>query len=113
MSFLGKFLRSLATEFLKWTPAADGATYGLVRPGFVDLRVDLTPEQGPVIKGALLRINCNVGLAGIKNTDPETGKVLAEGYWLTIPADTAFGPITGIGQFVPKDPILGVTLIGR
>ena len=102
-----------AIEVLKWVPTAGGATYGPVRPGFVDLRVDLTPEQGPVIKGATLRINCNVGLAGIKNTDPDTGKVLAEGYWLTIPAKTAFGPTTGIGQFVPKDPILGVTLISR
>ena len=55
-----------ATEVLRWTPSAGGATYGQVRPGTVDLRVDLVPEQGPVIKGATLRINCNVGLAGIR-----------------------------------------------
>ncbi len=55
-----------ATEVLKWTPSEGGATYGRVRPGVLDLRIDLMPEQGPVIKGATLRINCNVGLAGIK-----------------------------------------------
>ncbi len=102
-----------ATEVLKWTPAEGGATYGRVHPGVLDLRVDLMPEQGPVIKGATLRINCNVGLAGIKNKDPNTGETLAEGYWLTIPATATFGPTRAIGQFVPKDPILGVTEITR
>ena len=102
-----------ATEVLKWTPAEGGATYGRVHPGVLDLRVDLMPEQGPVIKGATLRINCNVGLAGIKNKDPNTGETLAEGYWLTIPATATFGPTRAIGQFVPKDPILGVTEISR
>ena len=102
-----------ATEVLRWTPSEGGATYGQVRPGTVDMRVDLMPEQGPVIKGATLRINCNVGLAGIKNKDPDTGETLAEGFWLTIPATATFGPTTAVGQFVPKDPILGVTEITR
>ena len=102
-----------ATEVLNWIPTEGGATYGRVHPGFLDLRVDLMPEQGPVIKGATLRINCNVGLAGIKNKDPNTGETLAEGYWLTIPATATFGPTRAIGQFVPKDPILGVTEITR
>ncbi len=100
-----------ATEVLRWTPSEGGATYGQVRPGTVDLRVDLIPEQGPVIKGATLRINCNVGLAGIKNKDPDTGEDLAEGFWLTIPASATFGPTGAVGPFVPKDPILGVTEI--
>ncbi len=102
-----------ATEVLRWTPSEGGATYGQVRPGTVDMRVDLMPEQGPIIKGATLRINCNVGLAGIKNKDPDTGETLAEGFWLTIPATATFGPTTAVGQFVPKDPILGVTEITR
>jgi hypothetical protein len=102
-----------ATEVLRWTPAEGGATYGQVRPGTLDLRVDLMPEQGPVIKGAILRINCNVGLAGITNKDPDTGETLAEGFWLTIPATATFGPTTSVGPFVPKDPILGVTEITR
>ena len=100
-----------ATEVLRWTPSEGGATYGQVRPGTVDLRIDLIPEQGPVIKGATLRINCNVGLAGIKNKDPDTGETLAEGFWLTIPATATFGPTGAVGPFVPKDPILGVTEI--
>lgn len=100
-----------ATEVLRWIPTEGGATYGQVRPGTVDLLVDLVPKQGPVIRGATLRINCNVGLAGIENKDPDTGEILAEGYWLTIPATASFGPTSGVGQFVPKDPILGVTEI--
>ena len=100
-----------ATELIRWTPAAGGATYGQVRPGTVDMRVTLMPNDGPAIEGAILRVNCNVGLAGIKNNDPDTGEVLAEGYWLTIPADAAFGGIIGLGQFAPRDPILGVTEI--
>ena len=100
-----------ATEVLKWTPSEGGATYGRIRPGVLDLRIDLMPEQGPVIKGATLRINCNVGLAGIKNKDADTGEDLAEGFWLTIPATASFGPTSSVGQFVPKDPILGITEI--
>ena len=100
-----------ATEVLKWTPSEGGATYGPIRPGVLDLRIDLMPEQGPVIKGATLRINCNVGLAGIKNKDPDTGEDLAEAFWLTIPATASFGPTSSVGQFVPKDPILGITEI--
>ncbi len=100
-----------ATEVLRWTPSEGGATYGQVRPGTVDMRVDLMPEQGPAIKGATLRINCNVGLAGIQNKDADTGEDLAEGFWLTIPAKASFGPTSSVGQFVPKDPILGITEI--
>ncbi len=100
-----------ATEVLKWTPSAGGVTYGRIRPGYLDLRIDLKPEQGPVIKGATLRINCNVGLAGIKNKDADTGADLAEGYWLTVPGSASFGPTSSIGQFAPMDPILGITEI--
>jgi hypothetical protein len=102
-----------ATKVLRWTPAEGGATYGRVNPGVLDLQVDLIPEEGEEINGATLRINCNVGLAGITNKDPDTGEPLAEGYWLTIPATAAFGPTTAVGQFVPKDPILGVTEIAQ
>lgn len=102
-----------ATKVLRWTPAEGGATVGRVNPGTLDLWVDIIPDQGPVIKGATLRINCNVGFAGIKNKDPDTGEPLAEGYWLTIPGSAFHGPSTAIGPFVPKDPIFGVTEIAR
>jgi hypothetical protein len=100
-----------ATKVLKWTPSAGGATYGRVRPGILDLRIDLMPEQGPVIKGATLRINCNVGLAGITNKDADSGEDLAEGFWLTVPGTASFGPTSSVGQFAPMDPIIGVTEI--
>ena len=102
-----------ATEVVRWTPAEGGATYGRVNPGILDLLVTLTPQEGPVIEGAMLRINCNVGLAGITNNDPDTGTKLAEGYWMTIPAVATFGRLTGVGQFAPLDPIIGVTEIAR
>ena len=43
--------------------------------------------------------------------DEDTGEDLAEGFWLTIPATTSFGPTSSVGQFVTRDPILGVTEI--
>ena len=102
-----------ATEVVRWTPADGGATYGRVNPGILDLLVTLTPQEGPAIEGAMLRINCNVGLAGITNNDPDTGTALAEGYWMTLPATATFGGLTGVGQFAPLDPIIGVTEIAR
>ncbi len=104
-----------ATKVLRWTVAKGGVTYGKIHPGVVDLLVDLVPDQGPVIKGATLRINCNTRPAGIKNNDPDTGKPLAEGYWLSIPGraqGTAFyGAKTAVGPFVPRKRITGITII--
>ncbi len=102
-----------ATKVLRWTPAEGGATYGRVHPGVLDLQIDIIPDQGPVIKGATLRINCNSGFAGIKNKDPDTGEPLAEGFWLTIPGSAFHGGATPVGPFVPKNPIIGVTEIAR
>ncbi len=96
---------------MRWTPAEGGATYGKVNPGVLDLLVTLTPDEGPAIEGVLLRINCNIGLAGITNNDPDTGTALAEGYWLTVPDAATFGGLAGVGQFAPLDPIIGVTEI--
>ncbi len=106
-----------ATKVLRWTPAEGGATYGRVRPGVLDLQIDIIPDQGPVIKGAMLRINCNAGMPGqpmladIVNKDPDTGELLVEGFWLTIPGSAFHG--VPVGPFVPRDPILGVTEIAR
>ena len=100
-----------ATQVVRWTPAEGGATYGKVNPGVLDLLVTLTPDEGPAIEGVLLRINCNIGLAGITNNDPDTGTELAEGYWLTVPDAATFGGLAGVGQFAPLDPIIGVTEI--
>ncbi len=102
-----------ATEVVRWTPAEGGATYGRINPGVLDLVVTLTPDEGPPIEGAVLRINCLVGLAGIKTNDPDTGAELAEGFWMTLPATATFGGLTGVGQFAPMDPILGLTEIAR
>lgn len=102
-----------ATDVIRWVPAEGEATWGRTHPGVVDLRVTLIPDEGPMIEGATLRVNCNVGAAGITINDPDTGEPLTEGYWLTLPEEATFGPITGVGTFAPKDPILGMTVIGR
>ncbi len=102
-----------ATKVLRWVPAEGGATYGGVHPGVLDLQIDIIPGQGPVIKGAILRINCNSGFAGIKIKDPDTGEPLAEGFWLTIPGSAFHDGATPVGPFVPRDPILGLTEIAR
>ena len=102
-----------ATKVLRWTPAEGGATYGRVHPGVLDLQIDIIPDQGPVIKGAWLRINCNSGWAGHIMKDPDTGEPLAEGFWLTIPGSAFHGGTTPVGPFVPRDPILGLTEIGH
>ena len=106
-----------ATKVVRWIPAEGGATYARVHPGILDLLIDIIPDQGPVIKGAMLRINCNVGMPGqpmladIVNKDPDTGELLAEGFWLTIPGSAFHG--VPVGPFVPMDPIFGITEIGR
>lgn len=91
------------TKVVRWVPAKDNATYAGVHPGVLDLIVDLVPDQGSTISGVKLRINCNVGFAGIVNNDPDTGEKLAEGFWISTPD----------GDFKPKDPILGLTAIGQ
>ena len=108
-----------ATEVVSWIPAEGGATFARVHPGVLDLLIDIIPDQGPVIKGAMLRINCNVGMPGqpiladIVNKDPDTGELLVEGYWLTIPGSAFHSGTTAVGPFVPMDPIMGITEIGR
>ncbi len=106
-----------ATEVVRWTPAQGGATFARLHPGTLDLLIDIIPDHGPVIKGAMLRINCNAGMLGqpmladIVNKDPDTGELLAEGFWLTIPGSAFHG--VPVGPFVPFDPIFGITEIGR
>ena len=102
-----------ATKVVRWIPAEGGATYARVHPGILDLLIDIVPDQGPVIKGAMLRINCNVPPGGVINKDPDTGELLAEGYWLTIPSSAFHGGTNPVGPFVPMDPIMGLTEIGR
>ncbi len=102
-----------ATKVVGWILAEGGATYARVHPGILDLLIDIIPDQGPVIKGAMLRINCNVPPAGVINKDPDTGELLAEGYWLTIPGSAFHGGTNPVGPFVPMDPIMGLTEIGR
>jgi hypothetical protein len=74
-------------------------TFGRVAAGVLELSVDLLPDLGPVrrIEGAILRIACNIGPAGLSTGEPE-------GFVLTIPG-ADFSP------FVPLDPVVGLTYL--
>jgi hypothetical protein len=58
--------------------------------GVLTVRARLNPCDGPTIRGATLRVVCNLGPAGISNPG------LAEGYTLTLPDGTTFSPF-GVG----------------
>lgn len=110
-----------ATEVLQWIPhpgTADvpSGTWGTVNSGIVDLKVDIFPDGGPAIRGATLRIICNVGGAGLVNNDPDTGEPLPEGFILTFPSTPFYPP--PVGPFVPIQPEgvpwpLGLTVIAE
>jgi len=84
-----------ATKFVSY--GHEVGKYGSVRPSIVELLVDLMPEGKPAVRGATLRLICNVGPAGLTTGEPE-------GFVLTIPGT----PDT----FAPLDPVLGITHIG-
>ncbi len=104
-----------AKRVVKFTPCTpprtcttkNGATYGHITPGVVELEVDLYFDGRPRITGAMLKVICNIGFAGIVNKDPATGESLPEGYFLTF-TDPDAGTLT----FKPLKPIIGITHIG-
>lgn len=84
------------TQGTGFTPTA-GGTWGAVEAGILELLVDLFPEGGKPIRGATLKIVCNIGQAGL-----ETGS--AEGVFLTIPGGPTFQPLS---------PRIGITYLGK
>lgn len=65
-------------------------TWGRGVAGILTVRARLNPCEGPSIRGATLKVVCNLGPAGILNP----GEV--EGYTLTLPDGTTFSPF-GVG----------------
>ena len=74
-------------------------TWGVAVAGILELRVDLIPCEGPAIRGATLKIVCNIGPAGLV-----TRPFQEEGFTLTVP---------GLAPFHPFTPPLGLTLFTR
>jgi hypothetical protein len=63
--------------------------WGVGVAGIIEMRIKLFPCEGPVIRGATLKVVCNLGPAGIF-TDP----FQQEGYTLTLPNGVTFSPFT-------------------
>jgi hypothetical protein len=84
-----------ATRLISFTEVG---TWGVGVSGILTLGAKLLPCDGPQIRGATVRIVCNIGPAGLGT--PGT----VEGFTLTLPDGTTFKPF---------EPNLGLTLFTR
>jgi hypothetical protein len=73
--------------------------WGVIVAGILELRVNLIPCEGPRIRGATLKIVCNIGPAGIL-----TQPFQQEGFALTVP---------GLAPFQQFTPPIGLTAFIR
>jgi hypothetical protein len=85
-----------ATRFLSFEEIG---TFGVGVAGVLEMEIRLIPCEGPVVRGARLKIVCNIGVAGLV-TEP----FQEEGFTLTVP---------GLAPFRPFTPPLGLTFFTR
>ena len=85
-----------ATRFVSF---AEVGTWGVGVAGILELEVKLIPCDAPAVRGARLKIVCNIGPAGLV-TEP----FQQEGFTLTLPNGVTFSPFT---------PNIGLTLFTR
>jgi hypothetical protein len=85
-----------ATRFVSFVEIG---TWGVGVAGVLEMEVKLIPCDRPVVRGATLKIVCNIGPAGL-NTVP----FQQEGFTLTVPRLTPFSPFT---------PNVGLTFFTR
>jgi hypothetical protein len=85
-----------ATRFLTFSEVG---TWGVGVAGILEMQIKLLPCDGPVVRGATLKIVCNIGPAGL-NTAP----FQQEGFTLSVP---------GLAPFSPFTPNLGLTFFTR
>jgi hypothetical protein len=74
-------------------------TFGVGVAGILEMGIKLIPCEGPPVRGARLKIVCNIGVAGLV-TDP----FQEEGFTLTVP---------GLATFSPFTPPAGLTFFTR
>jgi hypothetical protein len=75
-----------ATRFLSFVEVG---TWGVGVSGILEMEIKLLPCDGPVTRGATLKIVCNIGPAGL-----ETEPFQQEGFTLTVPGLAPFSPFT-------------------
>jgi hypothetical protein len=85
-----------ATRFLSFEEIG---TFGVAVAGVLEMEIRLIPCEGPAVRGARLKIVCNIGVAGL-----ETEPFQQEGFTLTVP---------GLAPFSPFTPPAGLTLFTR
>jgi hypothetical protein len=85
-----------ATRFLSFKEIG---TFGVGVAGILEMGIKLIPCEGPPVRGARLKIVCNIGVAGLV-TDP----FQEEGFTLTVP---------GLAPFSPFTPPAGLTFFTR
>jgi hypothetical protein len=85
-----------ATRFLSFEEIG---TFGVGVAGVLEMEIKLIPCEGPVVRGARLKIVCNIGPAGLE-TDP----FQQEGFTLSVP---------GLAPFSPFTPPIGLTFFTR
>ena len=83
-----------ATRFLSFQEIG---TWGVGVAGVLEMLIKLIPCDGPTIRGATLKIVCNLGPAGLV-----TSPFQQEGFTLTVP---------GVPPFSPFTPNIGLTLL--
>jgi hypothetical protein len=86
-----------ATRFLSFQ---EFGTWGVGVSGVLETEIKLIPCDQPVIRGAVLRVVCNLGPAGIFVVPAQP-----EGFTLTLPGPVTFSP------FAPST--IGLTLFTR
>jgi hypothetical protein len=85
-----------ATRFLSFEEIG---TFGVGVAGVLEMEIRLIPCEGPPVRGARLKIVCNIGVAGL-----ETEPFQQEGFTLTV---------RGLAPFSPFTPPLGLTFFTR
>jgi hypothetical protein len=86
-----------ATRFLSFEEVG---TWGVGVSGILEMEIKLIPCDGPVIRGATLKIVCNIGPAGLANEPFQQ-----EGFTLTVPGlapFSAFTPPVGLTFFTMR-----------
>jgi hypothetical protein len=85
-----------ATRFLSFEEIG---TFGVGVAGVLEMEIRLIPCEGLPVRGARLKIVCNIGVAGL-----ETEPFQQEGFTLTVP---------GLAPFSPFTPPVGLTFFTR
>jgi hypothetical protein len=93
------FIATGSWRAIRFLSFAEVGTWGVGVSGILEMEIKLLPCDAPVIRGAMLKIVCNIGPAGLA-----TSPFQQEGFTLTVP---------GLAPFSPFTPPVGLTFFSR